>query len=130
MTEVRLRETDIKTRFNSNIATAIIDSSTLPYVSKIILFGSEARGEPSPRDTDICVVVRVKRSETYFRDLDVERELLCELKGKGFNVGPRAGQISIKVMAEEDLEVEPDGRYLSTYASEIAKDGIILVDRT
>jgi predicted nucleotidyltransferase len=86
-------------------------------VTKIILFGSHARGEGSPdSDIDLCVLTSVKDR----RPLDVSIELRVKL------IGVRKSAVDLFALEQDDFYVH--AKRPTSFHYEILTNGVTLYD--
>lgn len=112
------------TNLNLEPVISAIKKTDLFIPKRILLFGSQARGDETPySDIDLCVTVDIDREVTYFPDLLLERQLERELRERGIDAGSGKGQYSVRIITEYEFH-NGDGML----AREVAHEGITIYD--
>lgn len=113
------------TNLNLEPVVIAIKQTKLFIPERILLFGSQATGTATQySDVDLCITVNVDREETYFPDLDLERQLERELRERGINAGSGKGQYSVRIITEYEL-THREG----LVAADVARDGKEIYNR-
>lgn len=119
-----------KRKFKKRANRAVVVLTSLPFVEKIILFGSVASGKPTPQsDIDLCIVLNGEGLSWSERWLQV----VHALTEAGFEKGNVPGAIDPIMLAPDDFKAPEKSRVCSFIDERRVQNilaGITLFDRS